>query len=283
MPRRAEAEAREAGTLERVWELAMKITAVLAAACFATACGGHVEMAVTDGGPVSVDAGTWDGSLPHDAGYTRCSTPEGWGICGDATACPASPSRPECSDGCELDSLGGGVGICNDFFGQEGLKLCPVCDDDSVCYDPFVSNPTGQMFCLPYSLGVLLSQYVKDSNRLRYADLSFWTGDELPTATSCPTFATFQICGGTCGGCAPGQLCVGRSPTHPFGFCVTESATEVCTADGSIPCHGVNESCFTFAVSAGAQALADRHGLCLDSSQCHDVASMLPGGGKCSN
>jgi hypothetical protein len=266
---------------------------VLAASSCVTAwaCGGQVT---SD----SADAGTpFDAGPPDEAGYTQCTTPEGWGICGPATGCPSGSSRPGCfnclcpaHDGLSSQCVAGvpreSVGICGDLEGvlADSFDSMASCQDGLVRYD---WAGAGFLGCAPYSVGLLISRYVNDHDRLRYADFGLFTGAALPTPTKCEAFAGFQICGGPCGPCGAGQTCTGRSALHPYSFCVTDSSAYACRIPAQAtgpearqPCPAA-EGCFTFTVEPDAQALSDKNGMCLPLAQCRALAAGLPGGGTC--
>jgi hypothetical protein len=227
---------------------------------------------------------------PSDAGSPRCSTPEGWEICGSGTGCSVGGGRPGCAfcvpPACTPDGSPwcGGVGLCQATFDAIGHHGCPVCDDESACYTVLGGSGTyPDLACIPFSLAVLLSPYVQDPDKLRYADLGRWDARALPSQATCPVPAGFQVCGGACGTCSPGQRCVGRSPRHPYGFCV-DDLTDWCHSDGSHKCTAPGTGpfgCFIFTVEPEAQPIANQYGICLPVSKCQAVATQLPGGGTC--
>lgn len=227
------------------------------------ACGGTVS-GDQDAGP---DA-AFDGGPVDDAGYTRCGTPEGYGICGSATGCDAGAGRPGCQF-CMSDEAG--AGICDGTFTTVGSRTCSQgCDDGSICYEVLGMKT---LFCLPYSVGALLGPYVSDKDHLRYADFGLWSGAALPKPGTCPSFGEFQICGGSCGGCAVGEVCTGRSPLHPYGFC-----------KGEYPCGsdaGGGNGWFRYSVEPAAQLIANQHQFCLPLAMCQALAAKLPWGGTC--
>lgn len=135
----------------------------------------------------------------------------------------------------------------------------------------------------PYELGELLANDGA-AERVRYADLGLWTGEPIPLPTTCPNLGTVQACGGMCGTCPSGQVCVGRSPLHPVGFCDANHYS-VCSAHptASNPgCINVADDCFTYVVQPAAQAVADNAGKCFPASDCKTLALNIPGGGSCS-
>lgn len=107
-------------------------------------------------------------------------------------------------------------------------------------------------------LGILFLQNGAGA-RVRYADWGLFDGTPLPTPTTCPTLQNARICGANCGGCAPNEICHGRSPLHPYGFCIS-AMWEVCNV-GSPKCSNASADCLSFKVQPEAQALADRFAL----------------------
>jgi hypothetical protein len=168
-----------------------------------------------------------------------------------------------------------GVGICDGTFTGVSNRLCfQGCDDGSICY---AILGVGTLFCLPYSVGALLGPYTPNKDHLRYADFGLWSGARLPAPDTCPTFTEFQVCGGSCGGCAVGEVCTGRSPLHPYGFCKPNFD---CTCVGDA---GASNGCFRYSVEPSAQAIADQHAFCLPLAMCQALAAKLPGGGTCTS
>ncbi len=280
----------------------MRVRAVLVVgACF----GAGILVALGCGGRTSdgEDAGPSD-----DAGNPLCTTPEGYGICGPATPCKTGRQgeletgtacqRCECpnrrqGDGlltgfeCAADDPLRSVGVCDGFYyilGTEKNDFADACDDGFVRYDvvgEFFDPNFKVLSCVPYSLGLLVSRYVSDRDRLRYADFGFFTGAPLPRPTTCPATTGFQLCGSSCGACPTGQRCNGRSPLHPYGFCVDNSIAGFCSLPIPTGHCTQGQGCFKFKVEADAQAIADLYGVCLPLAQCQALATGLPGGGTC--
>ena len=135
----------------------------------------------------------------------------------------------------------------------------------------------GAFFEVPYDAAAILGNDGAGA-QLRYADYGLWTGEPLPTSTSCPSFTGFTACGPGCGACPGDRICTGRSPLHPQGFCIPKD-TGICDGSGDVNYYGF---CFTFTVQAEAQTIADKNGYFLSSSdECAALAAQLPGGGKC--
>jgi hypothetical protein len=154
---------------------------------------------------------------------------------------------------------------------------CP----DGTIYVAMQPGSATAFLCSPFDLGVLFAKN-DATNRVRYADMGSWTGEALPLPATCPTVEGVEICGGNCGGCSSaGDVCTGRSPLHPFGFC---TAREPSYCDAGVPhCDpddGTN-GCMTFTVDPAAQPEANRYGLCVSLALCQSLAAGLPGGASC--
>lgn len=244
-----------------------RVASVLGAG-LALACCGGIQAGV-DGGDGSADGRATDGAVPG-----ACSTPEGLRICGGRTPCPSGDRQ--C--GLCIWAPPEDIGLCGDTFLQVTEPCDDGCDDGSICLNVTISL---SYQCAPYSLGVLYAKYTTDvPGRVRYADLGFWTGAPLPEPVSCPTFSDFRICGGNCGGCQTGEVCTGRSPLHPYGYCL-KKLTDSCLLDGTRKCKDAGTACFVNKVEPEAQPVADSYGKCLPKPMCDALAIELPGGGKC--
>jgi hypothetical protein len=240
-------------------------------------CGG-VEAnkdAATDGaGDAPIDLG-----IPDDAGFTKCSTPDGYRVCGPLTDCPVGDSK--CSL-CQTQMTGltyGDVGLCQETEVAIGARPCSEhCDDGRICIDM-----GGLWTCAPQSLGYLIAKYAAGTSkpdRVRYSDMGMWTGSLLPLPQKCMDDPGFRVCGGNCGGCSASEICTGRSPLHPFGFCIPDGL-ETCSKDSQQWCKAGTDGCFLFSVEMAAQTLADNYGMCLPIAECTALAARLPGGGTC--
>lgn len=244
------------------------------------ACGGR--LAGDDGG---LDAST-DSGMDGEAGYTACSTPEGFRICGTPACSNNDPSCGACASNDQNR-----IGICGTTLVDNPLlqRGCDQwCPDGSICVELFL----GEIYyrCGPYSLGVLLEKYSPDSTIARYADLSAWTGDSLPEPNTCPASAGYQLCGGACSPCPVGDICAGRSPLHPWGVCVPDSPPpdqehtidDAGTFDGPTTCAGdAGEAVFVFKVDSPSQSTAAKYGRCMPLAMCQALAATYPGGGAC--
>lgn len=242
------------------------------------ACGGRAGGATAEGD--AGDAALNDGSEPApDAGWTQCTSPSGFAVCGGPNQCPsASAQCPQCIG--DTSSPNGVSACATDPLVQYQAQLCgSPCTDGSICV---ALEDDTTFFCAPYDIGVLFAKNGA-ADRVRYADMGAWTGDPLPLPSTCPSIPGVQVCGGNCGPCPEGQVCTGRSPLHAYSFCAPQeyhcvAGSHDCGADAGLSGHG----CLTFTVQADAQAVANKWGLCLPATLCQAVAAGLPGGATCS-
>lgn len=272
--------------LHEPWTLFATALIVAALGLSSTGCGATVTdqpgSGANDGGLTDVGAGTIDESdSDNDGGWTACSTPEGYSICGGASSCHGIDGG--CVGYCDLMIADGGIGLCFLSAGNniEWMQPCDVCADGDVCA---ASGKSDELLCAPFNAARVYEEN-DASSWIRYSDKGLWTGDPLPLPSECPSIPGVPTCGGNCGGCSPGEKCVGRSPLHPYGLCVAESlgtnSSNGCSV-GAVPhaCPG-GLGCFTFVVQAEAQPLADIYSFCMPNDQCLAAAKGLPGGGKC--
>lgn len=232
--------------------------------------GGHAGIAGQSASPSGTGAGE---------GWTECSTPEGFMICGGDSECAPELClvniRCLCTDPtCPQPDR---VRICfNDAFAKFGLRDCYGCADGNVCAQ--WSPPGSESWhCVPFNVGVLFAS-AGAADQVRYADYGLWTGEPLPLPASCPNMDGFTLCGGSCDPCPADMHCTGRSPLHPYSLCIPESA-KGCGTDG--PACDAGYGCFVYLVEPQAQPVADDNGYCLPAAQCQAIAQNLPGGGKC--
>ncbi|MCC6526401.1 MAG: hypothetical protein IT373_27385 [Polyangiaceae bacterium] len=125
----------------------------------------------------------------------------------------------------------------------------------------------------------------------RYADKSAYDNQALPVPTGpCPGGTIFQrLCGGACGACDPVyEVCTGRSPLHPFGFCapagLSGAAAPCALAPGggmALPCAFPDDYCGIFEVPVADAPAAAAYGICLSQPGCTHLAAVLPGGIRC--
>lgn len=244
-------------------------------ALHACACGGQTN---------DLDGGRDDAAFDA-ADWTTCSSPNGQRVCKGPNACPSDD--PVCAGGC-LNGAGftgmpDALGACGRSPGLKVGIYCWDAPDGDVCLS--LAPPGPSVDWAPgagsFELGLLFLQNGAGA-RVRYADLGLFDGTPLPLPTACPTLQSVRICGGNCGGCAPNEVCHGRSPLHPYGFCIAALAGYVDRCDFAKPaCTRPIDDCFAFTVQTEAQALGDRHAICVPKAGCQELETKYPGGGKC--
>lgn len=241
---------------------------LVAGGVLAAACGGQLAP-----GDAGVDAPDASGCVSGN-----------YAVCGGPEEC----SPPDCHCYQELESsLSPTTGICASPPGSRWEypfgDLCSPGSDGHICVLLTIVATTLGWVDAPFELGQLLAAN-GSADRVRYADLGSWTGEPIPEPSSCPDLGNVRACGGMCGGCTTGEVCVGRSPLHPVGFCDTNHFGE-CSASphqGHPGCTTPGDECFVYVVQPEAQAVADDAGKCLPAVDCETLATRLPGGGKCS-
>ncbi len=255
---------------------ARKATLMLAVVSLASGAA-HCGRTVTETPDTSVDAGD-SGVSTHappdliaDAGL--CAAQSGWAVCGGPRHCFLDGGQlcPECS----LDVLKGfsdaySLGVCyNEWHNDEPAAIC---GDECV----YIQAVTPELFdSFPFDVGYLFAAN-GGADRVRYADMSFWSGAPLPPIHSCTVDGGVATCGGACPACAAGRICTGRSPLHPLGVCLPNVG-----CNSKSPCPS-GQSCFSFKVQTDAQAAEDSNfGACLPTEECRSTAANLPGGGYC--
>jgi hypothetical protein len=252
----------------RLWRWAALIAAASSTTFSAIHCGsrtGHDDGVGTDAaGESSIDAGV-------------CGSPSGYVVCGGPNDCFPDGGAP--CDFCTLQTIQQfgspyTLGICTNQANPE-LSVAGLCDDDCVYVE--LITP-GEWSTYPLEVGALFAANGA-ADRVRYADLSFYTGQPLPSISSCTSDAGFTACGGSCPPCSADRLCTGRSPLHPVGLCVP---AHNCGVQGGWKCPQAADACFVFTVQPDAQALVDSdYGECLPLSECQAAAKSYPGGGTC--
>lgn len=245
--------------------------------CFA-GCGGVVSGA-GDAGDGGADGVLAPDGTTIDGGWTTCTSPDGFGVCDGPNHCPASA----CSDGvCPWQ------GFVSDDVARGCLNAldvsespCESAPDGLICFqnDPRPES-NGSFWATAFNVGVLLAQN-GGSNFVRYADFGVWTGEPLPEPTTCPKLQNAIICGGNCGTCSYNAVCHGRSPLHPWSFCLPKDISDYCNLSKGILCQDPANKCFAFAVQDAGQDLANANSMCLPKDMCDDLAANLPGGGIC--
>lgn len=242
-------------------------------------------LAACGGIATSPDSGISDGSADvpssfDDAGLSDCYSAQGHRVCRGTHQCP----EPEATCGvcfkwgrfidASIDDPT--VGICSKGTGftSDGCYLAP---DGNVCFS-FQDLPGIFGFLTaPYATAILFLNNGGSIERVRYADGSVFTGTPLPQPLSCPTLPVGRVCGGNCGGCADGEICHGRSPTHPYSYCIPIKGTSH-GCDPKSPKCDPDEGCFILDDGGAPTAVS---GFCVPVGMCKDLAQNLPGGGTC--
>jgi hypothetical protein len=243
--------------------------------------GGGQDSGVVDAGPSSPPLR----DLIADAGI--CASPSGWAVCNGPNHCFPDAGVPLCvmcstSDFTQAfkDAYAPpALGMCSNDASLPDFVIGAGCSfDECVNVEAFLPGRWG---ALPFEVGPLFAANGA-SDRVRYADMSFWTGDALPPVPSCSIGPGVQGCGGSCPPCANGLSCTGRSPLHPVGICASFQVSPQggCTPEDVCPS---GQSCFTFRVQPDAQAEANSNGFCFSSEACKILSTQLPGGGYCSD
>lgn len=250
----------------------MRLAALPAAALAAAlCCGGRVETADGgDGGATSVGAA----DAAHDSGWTACSSPSGFSLCGGPNHCEGCAT-------CEIDALGPeDIRPCEDHPPYYGTG-CSGCPDGSICIlDAQAATTDAPIFgvCFPWDDGQLFALNGL-ANRVLYADMNDFTGDPLPEPPTCPNTPGLTLCGGACGPCPPKDFCFGRSPEHPYSVCASQisgngsSCRRYDSGPGTLGCLIFKDP--------SNQARADNNGYVVDKPTCEAAAAMYPGGAYC--
>lgn len=248
-----------------------------------SACGGQL---------FGVDGGA-DGAIDHAVtdvaadGWTVCSGPSGAIVCGGPNKCDSACPNGKCASSAVGEQDDTALRMCLNAgapIGGDPSHQCLECEDGNVCLDPDPGNPSGAFFCGNADYGKLYAAS-GDSQYVTYADHSTYTGQELPASDTCPSTTGFKLCGGPCGTCPNGYVCVGRSPMHPLSLCVNDESQTPPNV-GSYCHRGVDHcdtgrECFTFVTDAPAQARADNDSLCVDQVICEGAAQSYVGGAFC--
>lgn len=259
----------------------------------ALGCGG--ALASPDGG---ADAGA-DARPAGDAGYTACTSPGGYTLCNGS--CSGTPCPPDKfgTPGCRSDEPGrprpADLGICSTTGGDDVPPVadCELCPDGHVCAlssQRWWSARPADMFrlmdCGPQDWAIMYTLAGRP-DMARYADRSAYTSQPLPSPATCPSVPGLTLCGGPCGGCPSGYVCVGRSPLHPYSLCVNDGGqTGVawsCDRNVGNDCKEslYDRRCLTFKVDDASQPVADGNSLCVDRAICEAAAKGYPGGAFC--
>ena len=262
----------------------------------APGCGGVVAEDQRDAAAVDSGADTApvrDGDAPVSA----CTYPNGAFNCREG--CPYPPDCNVCflfrsKDPGKLAPFGGcysGTSALKTFGSAFGPDACSVCPggEDFVCARMISDDPPSEphlLRCVSPTVCDALASVGLVSD-CYWQDKTPWTpGATIPAATCPPGGATGGLCGGECGACPSGQLCAGRSPTHPLGVCVTPNSGSIgeswCHRDSG--CRDSTNACFVVHnPNPVDQALADEYGVCIPIDRCKSARALLPGGGSCTD
>lgn len=256
-------------------------------ACVIASCGGRVagdsdpgDSGASPDVPVVVDA-------PRGEGGVACVLDDGTPVCG----------WPGCSQSCDTCQLF----LTRDVDGVIPASICP--EDDARVFSR-ATSPFAPCSACPNDDDVcaLTTDYqcVHPSicvwwHSVGYAgcwfrDMTPWVPTPIPDAP-CPGTG---FCGGTCGNCAVGESCTGRSQVHPIGVCAAVSlhfynncrhSLDVpgafgCPAPGMDP---ADDTCLVFKDPDPADQAAEDagHGVCVPRDRCLTARASLPGGVFC--
>ncbi|MCA9621419.1 MAG: hypothetical protein KC731_20500 [Myxococcales bacterium] len=232
--------------------------------------GGGGQAASTSAGSITGAGGTTSADPCERDGFRACNI----GDCG-ANAC----GKEGCSGDQEfLDD--GFASLCiNDaskqtVFAVPGYFCHQAQHEDDLCAH-LLYSPSGFVLALPAAAGQLLYN-LGAGDQVHYTDHSRYTGEPLPSPTTCPASPGLKLCGASCGSCGNDEVCRGRSPRHPYGVCLPAEPRN-CSANAA--CFA-GEACFIFEVDEASQALADYYGTCVDAAACQ-ASLPFAGGAKC--
>lgn len=261
------------------------VTAAAILLFMVSGCGGQVQI---EEGRDSGTADVNDADIP-DLESGPCNI-------GPSTVCglPAcTPCRTDCS---VFANVGDGdppfsaLGICN-FAGaiqkpdREDLAQCNVCPTESALCVKLRESPW--LYCAEPTVCDRLVASGFSEGCLNQ-DKSLWSPSQSVPSVDCPPDGkSASLCGGKCGACDGGALCVGRSPFHAFGVCAPRIIDDGagmrlnrCSVEGA-PC-GAGSACFIFRLTESTfQSVANDYGFCLARDVCTRAAGRIPGGGDC--
>jgi hypothetical protein len=234
-------------------------------------CGGRVTntdasdaTAVAEGGADADDAGADTTAPSGDAGDAdQCVMTNGGLLCGGicsgcaGTACDALQDR---SGGAAR------LGLCGyDDFVPKGVNaaLCSVCAEGW----PLCAGTPKVPICVTTEL-CAKADALGVSNVCWYQDKTPWSAGDVIGASACPGAG---FCGGSCGTCAAGETCTGRSVHHPFGVCaplnVADGSHNWCPTELSC---SPGQACMRWNGGTGADTSAQRvTGFCIDAARCN--------------
>lgn len=240
-----------------------------------SACGG---IAVAQDGGVDSGSTSLDAAI-DDAGLFACSSSQGHRVCDGTNNCPEDALCGACIKWgavAGIDPNDKSVGLCS--AGTGFSHDCDVAPDGSVCFSYQNRDEFG--LTAPFPTALLFLKNGGEPKRIRYADGSLFTSEPLPLPLVCPKLPVARLCGGNCGPCADGEICHGRSPKHPYSYCIP-----IPPLPSSHGCSKTYPKCDAgfgcFILEDGAPPPPENWGYCLELSICQDLAKNLPGGGTC--
>jgi hypothetical protein len=255
------------------------LVAIGAAGFFSVACGGTVQMLPGDASP---DEAT--DSAAGDAGsVTQCTAPGNLALCGEG--CSGTCPKDQCVGQAGKPDGGNPLGICSIPGGRLTLG-CQHCEDGFLCVlaSAAFQRPLPENFAMYGCASVEYAQMYALNGRkdlALYADRSTYTDAPLPPPPeTCPSFPGLRLCGGACGGCEPDEVCMGRSPLHPYSLCVRAKGECIRGNPGGVD-MGIKYRCLTFKADDDAQPTADRWSVLAREEQCLAAAKYYPGGAFC--
>jgi hypothetical protein len=204
------------------------------------ACGGRTSAAFQSLSQIDSGEDGSDGGLAMDSAagaWTPCTSPDGvelcGGTCGAASGCAClSPASDP-----------GALELCLNSTGYDSTACYNTCGATQVCINFNTDDVVPDYTCEPWSAGIMFASAGQGS-RVRYSDFAFWDGSDIPPLASCPvTGGRLAFCDGVCGGCDAGQVCTGRSPIHPVGWCASPPYEGCSTANNR--CSSAGTSCLT--------------------------------------
>jgi hypothetical protein len=159
---------------------------------------------------------------------------------------------------------------------SESAKNCGAGCGEQECCRMMVED--GGLFCTDFR--VCDEGLKRGTGFFTYSDYTFYKGQDIPKPEFCPQDITaIKTCSLNCGWCDEGQVCSGRSPTHPLGLCFDKDPDQLQRCNIAKVC-GDEQLCFFW--SKGEEgSKSDSSGVCMDKTACLQVAMYLPGGAFC--
>jgi hypothetical protein len=170
--------------------------------------------------------------------------------------------------------------FCNlDKKARNPPRCGPNCGEDRCC--AVLEFQTGALVCVDSR--VCAEGVRRGQGSFLYGDYTAYTGEEIPPPSDCALSITaIKTCAPGCQQCGSGEICTGRSPSHPLGICFPGGFNEnrSCAEDAS-NCP-LTDYCFSWGHSNNK--LSDGYeGACVPKDACLQLAQYLPGGGHCTD